>query len=211
MTALKILLCILFVLFLIGRIRTGGEVEYSQEGLKIWVKLGTVKFSVFPLKAKQKTKKKKQKESQEKPKESASPKEEKRGGALALVRELLPLVGEAAGKMKRKLRIDLLVLRLTWAAQDPATAAMGYGAAYAAMGMLYPVLDHNFNIKAEEVGIEVDYEPGQPRVYLDAALTMTIGEIFVFALYFGIRFLGVFMKQRKTLPRAKKKEAVTDE
>ncbi len=49
------------------------------------------------------------------------------GGALDLALDLLPDVKEAAGRFRRRLRIDDLTLYLEWGEPDPADAAIHYG------------------------------------------------------------------------------------
>lgn len=214
MTALIVLGCILLALLLLSLVRVGGEAEYAEDGLTVRVRLGPLKLTVYPVKARperRRPKKEKAKKPAPAPEAAAQP-AEKPGGTLSLVRELLPLVAQAAGEMKRKIRIDLLVLHLTWAAGDPASAAMGFGAANAAVGMIYPLLDHNFKIRETDIGTAVDFDRDQPIVYLRAALSLTIGQGVSFAFYFGIKFLSVWVRRRKR-PAApeKKKEAVTHE
>ena len=50
MTLLKILVGILLLLFLLGRIRVGGEAEYSEKGLLVKARVGVLRLLVFPLK-----------------------------------------------------------------------------------------------------------------------------------------------------------------
>ena len=48
MTGLKILAGVVLALFLLARVRLGGEMEYSSEGLLVKVRIGWLRFSVFP-------------------------------------------------------------------------------------------------------------------------------------------------------------------
>lgn len=215
MTALAVIVGILLLFFLIGQVRLGGAVEYSEAGVAVQVRLGFWKWNVYPPKEKAEKKEKKSKEKdpkEPKGKQVSEEPDEKRGGKLTLFKELLPLVLEAVGTLKRKIRIDLLILHLIWGAEDPASAAMGYGAANAAMGMIYPVLDQNFNIKKSDVGINVDFQRSEPEIYLNAVLTLTVGQLIALVLHYGLRAILIYMKQREKPSRTnKKKEAVTDE
>ena len=212
MTALCILGAIALILLLIGQIRIGGEAEYSETGVLVCIRIGPLRFTAYP--AKKKTQSEPPKEKTAAPDGEKSLKE-KVGGTLSLLRELLPLAAEAAGELKRKIRIDLLVLHLTWASKDdPAAAAMGYGAANAAIGMIYPIFDQNFKIKESDVGVALDYEAEQPLVYVKAILTLTISQGVSFVIRYGIKALSIWMKGRKRPAdpqNVKKKEAVTHE
>ena len=214
MIALFIFVGVFLLLFLITLIRVGGEVEYTDAGVTAQLQFWLFKKVIYPQEDKdtQKPKKKQPKEKKKAYNEEKSPSEKKRGGTLKLLKELLPIGLEAVGSLKRKIRIDKLVLQLTWAAKEPASAAMGYGAANAAMGMIYPVLDENFNIKKSELGIDLDFQRTEPEIYANAAVKLTVGQLLGLVLHFGIKAIRIYTKQRGTAPRnTKKKEALTDE
>jgi hypothetical protein len=164
---------------------------------------GPARVTLFPGKPKEKQAKKPPKEKKKKP-----PKEgeqaEKKGGALPPVMELLPLVGEAAGGLKKKIRIDELTVHLTWAAADPYQTAMGFGAANAAMGMIWPLIDHNFKVKHHDLGVAVDFDEKSPVIYCCAALTMTVGQLVGFAVHLAVKFLVIWSRSRRG--SAKKQE-----
>ena len=130
----------------------------------------------------------------------AKPGEEKpepKGGMLKLFMEMLPVIGEAAGALKRKLRIDDLTIHLTWATDDPAKTALGFGRANAILGMIWPVFDHNFKVKKHDLGVAADFDQSCPTVYCNAALTMTVGQLVAFGLRFGIKLLVIWSRNRK--------------
>lgn len=209
MTALKVLLAVVLVLWLISLLRVGGGAEYSEEGLVVRLRLGPFRFVIFPLKPKEEKpekpqKPKKEKKEKEKPPETESP-VEKIGGLLSLIMDFLPMAAQAAGTLLRKIRIDELVLHLTWAAPDPADAAMGYGAGQAALGVIWPLLDRNFRIKDRDVGVAVDFERTEPILYARAALSLTIGQCIAFGAVYGLKALAIFLRHR---PRRERKRAV---
>ncbi len=200
MTVLWVVLGIVLFIFLFGQVRVGAEVEYSQDGITVQIRLGSLRITVYPVERKktEEPSNRKDKPSSSKGKEKKEEKEknEKIGGTLVLFKKLLPLVAQAAGEIKCKLRIDLLVIHLTWAAKDPASAAMGFGRANTALGILYPLLDQNFNIKEKDVGIQVSFDQEQPLIYLKAVLTLTIGRVSSFGVRYGIKFLSVWLRER---------------
>ena len=193
MIALAVLVGILFLLFLIGQVRVGGEVEYAHTGVTVYLRFWWFQILVYPSKeGKKEQPKKKCTPKKKADEETEKPKEEKRGGSFALFKKLLPVALEAVGALKRKIRIDKLILHLTWAAKDPASAAMGYGAANASMGMLYPVLDQNFKIKKCDVQIDLSFERSEPEIYGNAALSLTVGQLLHLVFHYGVKAIMVY-------------------
>lgn len=202
MTALKVIAIILLIIFLIGNIRVGGIAEYSGQGLKVWGRAGLIRLQVIPAKEKEKPEKKKEKKE--------TPKEEprKKGGPLHLVKLYLPLVGEAAGELKRRIRIDKIYLDLVTAARDPAGAAMAFGYANIAIGILWPLIGNNFEVKDHRIRTGVDFGAQSPTVYVNAAFSARIGQLVSFMVRFGIKFLKIYLADKPK--KSKKSEAVED-
>ena len=87
---------ILLILFLLSRLRLGGTAEYSAAGFSAWVRVGGLRFRVFPRKPKKKRDKPKKPKKEDGKKKDAKekPAGTKPGGAVSLVLNCLPLVGE---------------------------------------------------------------------------------------------------------------------
>lgn len=205
MTALKVLAVVLLVLFLLGLLRVGGGGEYSAQGLTAWLKLGPFQIKVFPLKKKKEKKKKPSKAKKAQPKPQKPTKEKpKQGGTLAQVREFLPLICEAAGALKRRIRIDKLYLDYTLPGkEDAAAAAMSFGYSNAAVGMILPLFEQNFDVKERRVRTAVDFNADSPKIYVYAVISARLGQLVSFALRFGWKFLMVYQKTKNP-----KKEAI---
>ncbi len=211
MTFLKVLLIIVTVLWLIGRIRLGMLVQYDEDGVLVKAIAGPLKIAVFPQKelspeekAKRKAKardKQKRAEAKKTKREAKRKKhqeehQEKKGGALLPFTKLLPLAADAAGGLRKRIRIDELTLHLAWAARDPMEAALGFGRANAAMGMIWPLLDHNFNVKKHDLGVSVDFNGTSPSVMCRAVLTARLGQLVSFGLRLACKFLGIMIRSR---------------
>ena len=210
MTFWKVLLVILLVLWLISLIRIGGRVRYGQAGLFVTALAGPFKIQILPMKPKKKKKPKKE----TKPRKEKPPKKKKepplgQPGTLSRLMKLLPVVGQACGSLKRKIRIDDLDLELIWGGSDPAAIALGYGQANAALGMLWPVFDHNFKVKRHSFQIGMDYGAAQPMVEAQAAVTLTVGQIVTLGVRYGVKALFTWIKSGR--PAGKRQEALSHE
>lgn len=197
MKVLIILGAIALGLILLSFVRVGALVEYSGAGLSVRIKVGPLRFTAYPRGAGGKKKKRKKKE----PDETQAPK----GGSLALLKRFLPLVGEAAGRVKRKIHIDVLHLDVVMAASDPAAAAMAFGGANAVIGMLWPIFEQNFHVEERRIRTAVDFDAEKPVVSLFVQATLTIGQAVALGGWMGIRLLKLLMKRR-----AEDREAKSD-
>ncbi len=119
------------------------------------------------------------------------------GEKIDLLMDLLPLAGEMAGRLRRKILIRKLILQLNWGAQDPADAAIGYGRAHAVMGAVLPVLEANFRVKERDTQIHLDYELEKPNVYLQAQLSISLMQLLSLGTFAARKALGIYMKQRQ--------------
>ena len=126
---------------------------------------------------------------------------------LGRLMELLPAAAEAAGALKRKIRIDDLKLDLIWGGTDAAAIALGYGKANAAVGMIWPLFDHNFKVKRHEFRIALDYERREPGAELEAAVTMTLGQITALSVRYGVKALRVWIKSGKPAEKDRRHKA----
>ena len=203
MTALIVLGCILLALILVGLIRVGASVDYSEAGLFVKIKAGPVRIQVLPAKEKQKKEKKtKSRHPADEGAKAATQKNVK--DTLSLALRFVPLLGEAAGKLVRKIRIDCLKLHVIWGSADPASAAMGFGAGNAALGMLWPIFEHNFHVKKHDLRVDVDFERKTPALTAQAQATLTIGQIVSLGLVLGVKALKIYLGVRREQTEQKK-------
>ena len=209
MTFLKVLLVIVLIFWLISLIRIGGRVRYGEAGLFAFVLAGPLKIQLLPAKPKEEKAKKKKKPKKEKKPKEKKPKPEGQPGTLSRLMQLLPVVGQVCGSLKRKIRIDDLKLELIWGGSDPAAIALGYGQANAVLGMLWPVLENNFKVKRHSFQIGMDYGRTQPAVELEAAVTFTIGQIVTLGVHYGVKALIIWVRSGR--PVKKRQEAMSHE
>lgn len=202
---MKVLGIILLVLAALALLPLGVRTRYDENGFFAFVKVWFLRLQVFPAKDKDKKKEKKQK----KPKKEKPPvaEEHPKGGTLDAVRAALPLVKPALQGVKKRLTIRNLDLHVTWAADDPADAAVGYGRAQAALGALWALVDQNFKVKKSSLGCSVDFDQTSPTVYADATLTLRLGQLVTLALPLLIRFLSNTSRIKRKKAEKTRKEA----
>lgn len=216
MTALKVLLIILLVFFLIGLIRVGVGVEYSAGGLLVRLRAGRLSFQIFPLKKPKKPPKTRQESERKKAKselkngENDQKKPTKKGGALELVKMALPLVGEAAGALKRRIRVDKLFLDITAGGRDAAATAQTFGYANAAIGTILPIFQHNFDLKEYRARTNIDFTAPAPVIYLNAAVSARVGQLVTFAIILGCKALRVYLNYKKQTKFQETSRATSD-
>lgn len=178
--------CIVLVLFIICLIRIGGLIDYSESGLSVVIKAGPFRFCVIPAAEKNK------KQRDNAPKKLGNNKRNT-GETVQMVKRYLPLIGDAAGRLKRKICVDYIVFHLIWGSQDPADTALGYGAANALLGLLWPAVEHNFHIKKQEISVDLDYTLTAPVVSVKAQLTMTFGQLLALIAGLGYKALKIHL------------------
>ena len=208
MTVWIVLGAIAAALVLLSLVRVGGTVEYSRSGTLVHLRIGPLRIKVYPPKPKKKRGEKKPK-AEKRRKKGGKPEEEqpepKPGGQLSALKAMLPLVAEAAGQLRRKVRVDRLLLDVTAAASDPAMAALAFGGANAAIGMIWPLLENNFNIGDRRIRTRVDFSLTEPEAYLYGSFSLRLGQAAALALRLWVKFLKLWSGRNQ---EQTKKEAV---
>ena len=199
MTILIVLVGILLVFWLLGRIRLGAEAAYSEAGFFLTIKLGPKFIQILPGKSKKKDKPAKialKKDGQSAADDAKDSKKNTKDTISAALR-FLPLVGDAAGRLKRKISIDNLNLHVIWGDSDPADAAKGYGVANSAIHVLWPIVECNFNVKECDLSVDIDFEREKPEIIGDVKITITIGQCVSLVTVLGIKALKIYLGMRR--------------
>lgn len=191
MNGLYAALIVLCVLFFIGCIRIGAQVEYCEEGLLVCIRFGRLLIPVYP--AKKKPSKPKKAKIVAK---NSAPEQKKKGGPLQLALKFIPLVLDTAKKFRRKLHVDKLDMELVICAADPADAAVRYGQANALMGALWQPITRAFHVKDGHAHVGMDFETDKPTIYILISLSLTIAQTLGLALVFSIKALGILIRSR---------------
>lgn len=205
------------ILTLLAILPVGVSVKYDSDGPLVRLIVGPIKLTLFPRPKKEKKteidKKKKiikpetpelakpRTQTGAKPAPAEKPEVKKKTGGnltdfLPLVRTVLDFLGD----FRRKLRVDVLELKLIMAADDPCDLAVNYGRAWTAVGNLMPKLEQWLVIKKRNIEVGCDFEAGETLVTARLDLTIMLGRllaaVFAFAFHALIQFLKI-MKKRK--------------
>ena len=197
---------IVLVFVLIGCIPVGVDASYHENALALRLKIGFFTMQVLPAKPKKKkaeAKKKKPaaKKQDAKQAKPAKPKKQFQMPKLTLqdILALVDLACDTLGNLRRKLRVEVLVLHVTLGGSDPAKAATLYGRAWALIGMLNPKLEQLFVIKKRDIQPILDYNEKEMKVDAHLALTITIGRAVSLAVRAGVRFLKLWLNKKKAV------------
>ena len=203
MTWWMILLLIFGVLFLIGCIPVGVWLRYQDETLTLKAKIGFLKLQLLPKDEKQpkkakKTKKPKKEKPQNKKLEAKSGKKQPLlPKGVGTIFDLLRLLGDTLGNLRRKIRIEELRLHLIFGGDDPADAAMSYGRGWAIIGAMNPYLERLFVIKKRDIQPFLDYNTDKMKIDAQLTLTITIWRVLALALRAGVGFLKIMNARKK--------------
>ena len=191
---------IVAVFVLIGCIPVGVDARYGENTLSLRLKIGLFKMQVLPAKPKKKKVAPKKEKSAVK-KQDAKPKKQFQMPKLTLqdILALLDLACDTLGNLRRKLRVEVLVLHVVLDGSDPAKAAISYGGAWALIGAMNPKLDQLFVIKKRDIQPILDYNEKEMKVDAHLALTITIGRAISLAVRAGVRFLKLWLNKKKAV------------
>ena len=176
------ILALLVLLLILLRLRLTGE--YGDAGSSLTVALGAIPLFRLPRpggarqikradKPKSKKKKKKKEEAEEKPK----------GGSVPGFKQLMPIISDALGKLKRRLSIDEMTLWYQSAGEDPAAAALAFGGASAAAGALAKPMQDMFRIRDLDIRTAVSFTETKPTVLARIRMSIPLGAL----LWIGLR------------------------
>lgn len=217
MNSLVIGSIVLLFLFLLLQLRIGAVLEYGQDDLQLWIRVGLGHIKIYPrLKSpKVSDKKKRQKENSNSADKAMSEGGEKKGRRLSLdqlkdlAQRFIPLLLEAAGCLWNKLITDDLEISVTVGSDDPADAAMLYGQIHSGLAALWGSVNQVFHIKNGRAHVDIDFESNSIMLYVKTAISIKIGQVLWIVLYFGVKALKQLLRYRKSQKtKAQERKAV---
>ncbi len=181
----------LAVLVLLAWLPLGVSAKYNSDGFFLKVIAGPFRMTLLPKQKRDKPPQKAKPANQEKSteKKQAPPNAKENGGPIT---DFLPLVRTALDLLnafRRKLRVNLLELKLIMAADDPCDLAVNYSRAWTAVGNLMPLLERCFVIKKRDVQVECDFESDKTLILARLDLTITLGRLLGILIWYGLRAL----------------------
>ena len=194
----------LAILVLLAVLPLGASVLYDEDGPRVRIVAGPVKFQVFPMKKKPKKAKKAKKEaSPKKPKKQKAADAQKpfpkprTGGSWKDFLPLVQLVLDLLNDLRRKLRVNELKLHMTMAGDDPCDLAVNYGRMNASLAALIAQLERVLVIQTRDVHIDCDFTANETVILARLDLTITLGRILYIAVRYGVQGLMTFLKIKK--------------
>ena len=200
------------VFVLIGMIPVGVDAQYLDDEAKVLLKIGPVRVQVLPAKPKkQRARKPKrkaagkaaEKTAQAAQKEASQPAAKKKFAmpklSLSDILALVDLACDTLGNLRRKIRVEELMLHVTLDGSDPAKAAVLYGRSWAVLGAMTPQLERLFVIKKRDIQPVLDYNEKEMKIDAHLALTITIGRTVSLAARAGVRFLKLWLNKKKAV------------
>ena len=181
------ILALLIAFLILLRLRLTGE--YGESGASLTVALGAVPVFRLP-RPKGAQRDKKEKKPKPKKKNKEEEKEKTKGGSIPGFRQLMPIISDALGKLKRRLSIDEMTLWYQSAGEDPAAAALAFGGASAAAGALARPMQEMFRIKDLDIRTAVSFTETKPTVIARIRMSISLGAL----IWIGLR---AFVKLRR--------------
>lgn len=204
MTALKIIAIILLIFLLIGFLRIGALISFGDE-LRVRLRVGAIRLTILPGKPKKPKKEKKEKEKPTEQKKKKKPAKKKRSMPKPSLDEIIDLAGTAlsalgatARRACKRVRLDPLDATVVFAGcDDPAGAAIAYGAASSAMFTLMPKAEERFYIPDPSLHLRVDFTAESTAAYGQAGVSLRVGDLFAILFTLVIPLLKWYLRFKK--------------
>lgn len=169
---------------------------YNAHGFVLRVIIGPLHITLLPGKKREKKAKKdvggkQTKTKQEKPakKQTKKEHEDKKGGSILDFMPLLRIVLDFLSDFRRKLRVNVLQVKLILAGGDPSDLAINFGRAWTAIGNLMPQLERALHICKRDIQVECDFVSEKTVVYARLDMTITLGRVLFISVRHGCRAL----------------------
>ncbi len=202
MIVFKILGVILLIFLLISFLRVGAIVRFGEE-LSAQLRVGPVKLTVYPKKAKKEKKKTEPEKREEKAKKPAGEKK-KRKLPKPTLEELFDALQTALSALKKtlwrlckRLRIDPLDMSLFFGGNDPACVAETFGIANSLMWTIMPKVEELFYVPDPSLHLRMDFDAPHTRARGMVGVSVRICDLFAIVFTLAIPMLKWFLRFKK--------------
>ena len=188
------------IVTLIAILPIGISAIYDEEGSKAYLLIGPVRILVYPGRKKEKKKTLKTKNVKSSRKSSGTKAtKKKKGGSLDDFLPILDLILNFLASFGRKIRVNLLAVRLILAGGDPSDLAVNYGRGWSILGNLIPLLENAFIIKKRDLKVDCDFLADKTTIVVHLDLTITVGRVIALLIVRGIPILRELLKLMKKI------------
>ena len=204
---LLVLLCLMWV---------GVRVTLTPDSQVVDVKIGLIRFRIYPAKRKEKKEKKQAKEAETSAKSGKTEKKKslpkiKLRDIKDAVRTLWPPLKRALERTRKGIRIHPLNLSVTLGGlKDPAETAKLYAYLHAGMWTAMPLLEKVIDIPDPHLHVGMDFSEPEMLLEGEAALKAHVGTLLLAALQVGIPALKWFLRWKKQAKLAANQPKVSE-
>ncbi len=155
--------------------------EYDAFGPRAWLQVGPWKYPLYPRK-KSAPKQRRKSTANKHSNESAAK------GTSKEFKSIVSLFIDVVKDLHRKLRVDLLELKIALGDSDPADLAINYGRVCALVESFLPQLERVFVIKEQNVDISCDFNATKTVIFSKLYLSVTIGRLVGLLINHGFKY-----------------------
>lgn len=197
------ILGVILLLLLLLLTRVGVQAKMHSGVLSVDVRVGLLRFRLFPAKKKPEEAPKPEKTGT---KQAAETPKQKPKIAFADIRDavqtLWPPLKRALNRTRKGIRIHPLTASLTLgAANDPASGAEQYGYLHAGVWTVMPMLEKLLVIPEPSIHIGIDFDTPDTTAEGEVGLSARVGTLLGVALTIGIPALRWFLRWRKKMKK----------
>lgn len=174
------------IIILVLLLPVGVCVIYRNQILKIWLAFGPVKVAFKTNNAQANKSKKQQANGRtlfKKPAKANGEYHNLLGEFLSEIKAVMELFGY----LRPRLRIRRMMMELRLAGENPAAAAMQYGGAWAAIGVVVPILEEAFVIKKRKIDIDCEFTAEKTTLNAKLDIRIGLGRLLWCLLWYGIK------------------------
>jgi len=175
---LLLLLIPVLILFLPAGLVAG----YRHDQWDFFVKVGPVKFRLYPTREKKEKKAAKSGKSKQKSKSA----DRQLGDFLPIIKTLLSFLSD----FRKSVKINDLFIRIVLGGGDPCDLSVQYGYTCAAISNLLPYVNRFLYVKKQKIDVSCDYLADKSTIIGSLDLSLPVGLLLKLVVQYGLRILN---------------------